>query len=275
MKIDRVIFAWDGNPLFTGMFELQCLVWPKLGVKPTLAYVGTSLPEGLYLDREADGDFDSVIHLQPSLSVPPYIHVGDDPPPGFLNWQAPLALIYAPGMFPGETVMTSGIDQVPLSRRFLDAVADIPDDRFVIGFGGCRHYDGHEQTYGCRYYPSSHMVARGETWAKVLAGTPQCYPEFVEWVWGQNWPYMWPHVAPGWGLDEAAISQLIAKSEVPVEVLPPAFFDSWDASRVGRCAQVADLNRLVKGEYSEAHLNRPLTAEEAMVVKHYAGSLSI
>lgn len=251
MKIDRVIFAWDGNPLFDGMFDLQVRAWEKLGVSPTLLFVGESA-------LSVRGS-----HVI-SLRSAPHLPHGD------LNWQAPMALIYGARMWPGEVVMTSGLDQVPLSRRFLDAVEPYPIGHFVVGFGGCRHYDGHEATYGCRYYPSSHMVAHSNTWREILRGTPSSYPEFLEWAWNQRWPYMWEHVSPGWGMDEAAISQLLARSKVPIDVFSPEFFNRWDADRVGRCAQVADLAKVARGEYSEIHFNRPLQPAEARVVEHFA-----
>lgn len=240
MRIDRVLFAWDGNPMFAGMFDLQERIYAKLGVQATLLRVGVDLPSRKDLPHSEK-----------------------------LNWQAPMALIWAGQHYPHEVVMTSGLDQVPLSRRFIDELQgwQYNPAHFVIGFAGCRQYEGHVEKFGCQYYPSSHMVAHGQTWQRVLAATPGDFGDFLGEMWARNYPFMWGHVATGWGYDEATISQLLAAHpEVPKFPLSPEFFIRWDCDRLGRASAPCDWDRLKNLEYSEIHLSRPYTILEKEII---------
>ena len=262
MRIDRVIFAWDGHPAYTGMWEAQCEMWPRLGIRPTL-FVTNEIPA-----PEAPKGCDVVV-IVPSANVLRLV-------PPARNWQATIPLIFAPQFYPGEVVMTSGIDQVPLSRRFVDSVADVPDDNFVVAFGGVRGYEEHAEAFGCPYYPSSHMVASGDTRAKVLEDTPKDSTAFAEWVWNAGFPHMW---GGGWGLDEATISQLLARhQEVKVNVFSRKWFEEWDthridAERFGFGSATCDQALLESGYYSESHLNHPPPPHQWDIVRRAAAAL--
>lgn len=263
MKIDRVIFAWDGHPTYTGMWEAQCEIWPKLGVRPTLFIF-----DGVEVPPTPEGC--DVRVIQPATDV-----LKLDPPAR--NWQATLPLIFAPQLFPGETVMTSGIDQVPLSRRFMDAVAEVPYDRFLVAFGGVRGYEEHAEAFGCPYYPSSHMVAPSSIWSELLADTPKEFSEFAKWAWDAGFPTMW---GGGWGLDEATISQLLARHQaVKVHLFSREWFDEWDthridAERYGNGSASCDQLLLEAGYYSESHLSHPPPPHQWDIVRRAAAALA-
>ena len=258
MTVDRVIFCWDGNPMFSGMYLLQRRLWAKLGVKTTLFIVGA--PEI---------DLPDSIHLETAPELP-------QDPPGGRNWKATMALLHGPRMFPGEVIMTSGLDQFPLGRMFLDEIADIPDDQFVIGFGGVGgSYD--KLFDGVRYYPSSHLVAHHDQWMSVMSLAPGEFPGFLRWACEKDWKVMWPEHAILWGMDEAVLGQLLHKCSAgqllrhailePL-ILSPEFFKNWDSRRIGRgSGRVFAEESLRAGRYSELHAHRPMPDIEKAIIE--------
>lgn len=253
MKIDRVIFCFDGHPDYAGMYELQRRLWAKLGIQATLMIVGDSVP-----------DMPGSIRLETDNDLP-------QDPPGGRNWKSTMALLHGPRLFPGETIMASGIDQFPLSRAFINHLDKVPDDAFVVAFGGIGgSYD--KLFDGVRYYPSSHVVARHDLWEQVMAPAPRDFPEFLRWAWVQGYEVMWPDHAVGWGMDEAVLGHLLTKSGVKPHVFSKRWFDDWNARRRGRgCRSVRA--KLHIGEDTELHAHRPLPPDERDVIEHLIETL--
>lgn len=249
MTIDRIIFCYDGHPEYAGMYELQRRLWAKLGIEATLMIVG-----------DAVADMPGSIRLETVPDLP-------QDPPGGRNWKATMALLHGPRLFPGETIMVSGIDQFPLSRMFLEAVAPLPEDAMLIALGGIGgSYD--KLFNGVQYYPSSHVVARQDIWEKVMAPAPKDFGEFLCWAWDQDFEVMWPDHAVAWGMDEAVLGHLLAKSGVNPIVPPKAQFKDWDARRLGRGAKAVFTEDLLKaGQYSELHAHRPLPPGERDLIE--------
>ena len=249
MKIDRVIFCYDGHPDYDGMYPLQRRLWAKLGVEATLMIVGDTVP-----------DKPGSVRLETDHDLP-------QDPPGGRNWKATMALLHGPRLFPGETIMVSGIDQFPLSRLFLNAVSLIPDDQMVVAFGGIGgSYD--KLFNGIRYYPSSHVVAHHDIWEAVMAPAPKDFPRFLRWAWAKNLEVMWPDHAVGWGMDEAVLGHLIQLSGVRLNVFPKQVFNDWNAWRLGRGATKKLNPSLLKdGAYTELHAHRPLPQDERDLIE--------
>jgi hypothetical protein len=262
VKIDRVVFCCDTAPEFSSFWELNSELYRRVfGITPTLFYFSDA---NEFIAANLSTRYGEVYHLE--SQVPGYTRPEG---PSTRNAATTLALLHGPQLFPDEVVMTSGIDQFPLSRRFFDAVEDSDKD-MVIGFAGCRDYTEHPVKFGCRYYPSSHVVARSSTWRTVLQGEDDWGKDLPR-MWNSGVPVMWPAYGCNWGVDEAFLSQRIASSSVEVDEFSTEFFEEWEKRRISR-PRVQDINfdRSSLGDfYSELHANRPMFPYEEVMVRRF------
>lgn len=246
MRVDRVIFVWDGAQSYSSCWELVSRLYSeKLGVRPTLFFVSSGTPP-----RSSCGD---VWQLPP---LPEMVTPGR-------NVLPTLAFLWGPCRFPDEVCMTSGIDQIPLSGRFLESLADVPASELVIGFGGAPPYRDFESRFGCRYYPSSHLAGLGSAFQSVLR-LPDRWEDAAREIWNSEYPTAWEN---RWGLDEAFFSHRLNESNAPHVVFPTPWFADWVARRLDRSAAWAvDESKLLSGWYSEMHMSHPPSTLELQIV---------
>lgn len=244
MKIDRVMLVSDGNPFYDGFLEMHERLWPKLGIKTGVVFVSNGKNAHL-IPKTGD------IRVVEDKSTVPFT-----PPPG-RNWKATLGIIHGPRLFPGEVVMITGLDQFPASRRFVNAVEEVPDDEFVSCIGDVSHVT------------TNHAVAHRDIWSRIMAPTPTDFTELVEWAWelGLNVKghrdINQKEIAIGWGIDEVLFAGLLRQCEgLKLRTL---FKDPWEQwlDRVLGITQVKpDMAKLKAGYYSELHIRLPLSAQD-------------
>lgn len=238
MKIDRVIFAWDGNPNYAGLYELQRKVWGKLGIKTVLAWVSND--ECPF----QGGDIDV---LRPASELHNDVYPKR-------NWQATMGLLWESMLWENETVMTSGIDQIPLSRRFIDSIYPLSWDSMVIGFAGVGYN-----------YPTSHVAAESVAFRRLFKKVG-LFEDFVRRADSLNLEVQWPSVSHRWGYDESFFAHCIAVSTQPIVKFGCEFFDKWNADRIGRNRPPHDNEKLTRGEYSELHCSAPPSEMDLEVI---------
>jgi len=267
VKIDRVVFCCDPSPEFSFFWELNSELYRRaFDVTPTLFYFSDG---NEFRAANPSTRYGEVFHLE--SQVPGYTRPTAGPT--WRNAAVTLALLHGPQLFPDEVVMTSGIDQFPLDRTFFDAV-EKSSKEFIIGFAGCRDYTEHPVKFGCRYYPSSHVVARGSTWRTVLHGEDDWGKDLPR-MWNSGYPVMWPDFECNWGIDEAFLSQRIASSSVEVDEFSTEFFEDWERRRLNRPRlQDVNLDEDAVYDYSELHANRPMFPYEVKLLKQTINRLS-
>jgi hypothetical protein len=231
MTIDRVLLVWDGNPFYQGFYEMHQKLWPKLGIKTSLAFVSNGA-NAAAIPKTGD-----VIVLEDKSDVP------FTPPPG-RNWKATMAIIHAPRLFPGEVVMVTGMDQFPASRMFLDKVAEVPDDELISGIGSLSHI------------PTGNIVAHHDTWSRIMEPAPMDFTDLIEWTWAQNLDVTgYGNIAIGWGNDEVLFTKLAQQCEgLKVRTLFENCWPEWLEKVLGITQVEPDMEKLKNGEYSELHI---------------------
>lgn len=149
--------------------------------------------------------------------------------------------------------MVTGMDQFPASRRFMDAVSEVPEDELVTAIGSRDHVT------------TNHIVAHHSVWSKIMAPAPLDFTELIEWTWARGLNVDGHRdinqntIAIGWGNDEVLFAQLVRESGVPVRTL---FTDPWEQwlNRVLGITQIdPDPIKLREGFYSELHIRLPLS----------------
>lgn len=236
MKIDRVMLTWDGNDRYDGFFAMHQKLWPRLGIDVSMVFVSDGKNEHLI---PKTGDV-RVIH---DRSKVPFT-----PPPG-RNWKSTMAIIHGPRLFPGEVVMVSGMDQFPASRRFIDALAEVPDDQVAAPIGNISHIGT-----GC-------IVAHHDTWSRIMAPAPMDFTELLEWTWAKKLDLSgYADIAIGWGNDEVLFAQLMQQCEgLKVHTVFPRYVDDYLARMLGITQIAPDAKRLREGYYSDLHVRLPLS----------------
>lgn len=236
MNVDRVVLAWDGNPRYDGFYSMHQKIWSKLGIKTGLVFVS----DGSNLSAVPNtGD---VIVVEDKSKAP------RSPLPG-RNWKATMGMIHGPRLFPNETTMVVNMDQFPASRRFLNAVEHIPDDKFATNFCDKTHIN------------TSHIVARHDTWEKIMMPAPLDFTDLIDWAWGLKLDLTgYGNIAIGWGSDEVILTRLVQKCE-GLEVVPAfrSYAEDWLNRVLGITQKVPDVNKLKSGWYSELHIRLPMS----------------
>jgi hypothetical protein len=241
MKVDRVIFAVNSNPLYADFWNKFSPVWKKkFGITPTLIFLGTN--EELQAAKLST-EFGEIIRVDPVPSV--ILNRG-------MDWSVTWAFMWAPCLFPDEVCMTSGIDQLPLSDMFFRMIEDVTDDAYVIGFSGA--YTGDPNLH-----PSSHHVAMGSTFIEMYKLLPYWPAEVVR-IFEERHKY--PHLARShyWGLDEAYSSDVLNEFEDQGRVVKlDMFHQKWAPNRIARGINNMryHVGPLRDGHYSELHSPRP------------------
>jgi len=97
----------------------------------------------------------------------------------------PWSLFYGATLFPDDIVMTSGIDQIPLSSIFFEMINHVKDENLIIGLSDC--YKGYKKDTLGYYntltnilYPSSHIVGKGKTFKKIFEIQENIDKEFLK-----------------------------------------------------------------------------------------------
>ena len=182
----------------------------------------------------------------------------------------PWSLFYGASLFPEDVVMTSGIDQIPLSDLLFDLIKDISQESYLISFSDA--YKNQKSLINNNLtYPSSHHIGKGiyfkqiynikDTWSdeitkinKIKNVLKQKYP-----IYDNNF----------WGLDEAYSSHMINISEENnIEKIKNFFHDIWNPRRIDRGRnQNINIHLLKNGYYTEYHCPRPFADHEEQINK--------
>ncbi len=239
MKIDRVLLVWDGNPFYEGFYEMHQRLWAKLGIKTGLVFISNGT------NASAIPKTGDIRVLEDRSNVP------FTPPPG-RNWKATMGIIHGPRLFPGEVVMVTGMDQFPASRRFINAVSDVPDDQLVSAIGNRDHVT------------TNHIAGHHKVWSRIMEPAPMDFTELIEWTWAKGLNVdghrdaQQKTIAIGWGNDEVLFAQLVRESGVTVHTAFKHPWEQWLNRVLGITQIVPDPQKLADGFYSELHIRLPL-----------------
>ena len=237
MKIDRVILALTDNSIYSGFWELVSEVWLKnFDITPTLFFYGdedkfNSIP----------CDFGEKYHLNfiPDVCVNPK-----------RDWACTWGLFYGASLFPDDTCMTCGIDQLPLSNLIFDELSKYySEDKYLIGFA-----DAYPQEHD--WYVSSHHIAKGSLYKSILE-IDDSWEKEAKKVFGFRHNYKLYSSSDFWGLDEQHSSYLLKNKENVIKV-NTLFHNIVVPNRIDRSFLYnIDLDNLKSGNYSEMHCPRP------------------
>lgn len=240
MQINRVILAATANDLYYPFWNPISKVYKeKFNIQPTLVFVGT--PEEFDLCNFSD-EYVDILRVLPNPNYP-------------IPFQATWAIFWATKFFPDDTIITMGIDQVPLSRMFFDMVNEIPETDYAMLISDA--YRPNDWTHTAS--PSAYHVAKGSTFNKVHKFEWTLRDEIEKMV-SSGTKAFWEDTEGRWGLDETWSCKNLRETDVKVHALEN--FGLLCERRI-ECERHKEpeynLGLLKQGWYSESHLCRPYT----------------
>lgn len=173
MSIDRVVLSSNNNPDYIEFWPLVAQAWQKMGIRPTLALIGTS-------DVVVDETLGDVIRFDPIAEVPESMH-------------AQAIRLLLPALFPEDVCIISDIDMLPLdSHYFYASIEEFSEESFIV-------YRDQGYQSGVERYPMCYNAAKGSTFAEIFKVTKrEDIPDII-----QNWC----ELGFGWNTDEIILTQ--------------------------------------------------------------------
>jgi hypothetical protein len=243
MRVNRVILVTDANPMYADFWNPISKVYrEKFGITPTLVFLGDNPHQ---LGFELTDNSALIFTPHPEYSMP---------------LQATLAMSYATGFYPDDTILIQGIDEVMLSPLFLNMVDKYEDDTYVQLIDDA--YRPHHWSQKGGTSPSGLHIAKGSTFQKVY-DFPATFHEYVERVNNSGIGAFWdaPDRDGKWGLDESYTSHKLREfRDNGGKVACEAQFGLLVERRI-ECERWKepkyDMDKLRSGWYSQSHLCRP------------------
>ncbi len=290
--VDRVILAWDGNPIYKDFWEALSTIYKDVfNIHPTLFFVGSedrmkecSLVEGA-TDRHDIFRLKSVPEVDRSMfDDGQYFGVA-----GFSrNWSTTWAIFYGASLFSEDVCVTSGIDSVLLSDRYFNFIRedmqpkedDWVKDKIVIPLGDAYRGGGLANTY-----PSSHVTGKGKVFKELCFIDDDWEKEIKKVFWSRDLinftrDQLWYGLGRDcWGLDEQYWSVFVRNDNLfgrqpqsgrpksDLTIIKQGFFSYWHPRRLCRGANTGGglkgrahmygTTKCQEGYYIEIHGDRP------------------
>lgn len=154
MKLEKIIFAIDNNPEYSGFWEINSEICKKnLGVTPVLFKIG---------DTESDfyeDDFGIVKEVKAIKGID-------------TGFQAQIYRMYGTKYFTNEIVMTSDIDMLLFNRNYINSQIDSISDSDLVIFNSDAYDKNRPECIGIYSgpdrYPICYVVGKGSTFNQII-----------------------------------------------------------------------------------------------------------
>lgn len=228
MKIDRVILSTDNHPNYIQFWPIVAKAWNKLGIKPTLAFIGS-------IDVEIDKSIGDVFYFEPIKNIK-------------TSFQAQTIRLLLPALFPDEVCLISDIDMFPLQKEyFQDSIKNIEDDSFVV-----YRYDE-----AFKRYPMCYVSAKGSVYKSIFKINK--ISDFQKTI------KKWKKLKLGWHTDETVLYRsLHAWKDFDKKCI---LLNHNANNRIDRVCWGYDVNDLKKNKYIDAHFPRPYLQYKELIDK--------
>ena len=247
MKIDKVIFAVDDNPLYQGFWEIQSKICVDiLGITPVLFRI---------TDNESDfyNDGNGIVKNIDKESCPGII----------TSFLSQVIRMYGTKYFPDEVCITGDIDMLMFNKSyFVDNIKNYSDDDLVLFDAGAydlnREECNDESLFAAERYPICYVAAKGSTFNKIL-NTDRPFPQYAHEL---------GLMRLGWGTDEIYFGRQVNKyeSEINVHKIYRPRKNGWIVEdRIDRHNFPIDFTNENEKDYNEKYGNY----KENLLLNHY------
>lgn len=248
MRVNRVIMSSDPNPLYCDFWNPLSKVYAeKFGITPTLAWLGTKEQAEVCGISDKYGE---IVYVE--------THAGY-----LIPWQATWVTFWLTQFYQNDTILTMGIDQVPLSRLFLDMVENLDENDYAMLISDAYMPNYWTETAS----PTSYHIAKGSTYENAHQFDANFHRE-IEKVRNSGIKAFWETGDGMWGIDESYSCHNLRQGRVNVVAMDN--FSLLVQRRI-ECERWKEpdynINLLQQGWYSESHLCRPYSAHKEWIDK--------
>ena len=274
MKIDKVIFGVDDNPLYQNFWPIQSKIIKKLfNAQPVLFHITNE-------DSDFYDDGNGIVKKINRNNCPGII----------TSFLSQIVRMYGTKYFPNDVCMTNDIDMIIINRDwFIDKIKEIDDNSLVILDEDAYSLErpecqNHNEPCENRY-PICYNIGKGSTFNKIL-DTDRPFSQYAHEL---------GVLKLGWGTDEIYFGQNVNENIHGVEIhkFKRGYSSPWKAEkRINRhnfpvilnnnleiTAQlndgVFDWEKLKNGYYIDAHCPRPYIEYKKVIDNLVEISLSI
>jgi hypothetical protein len=241
MKVDRVILSSNFNPLYYNFWNPLSKVYKeKFGIEPTLMWLGTKEE---MIEANISDEYGDVVIVEANDKHP-------------IAWQTTWALFWGTKFYKDDTCWVMGIDQVPLSKMFINLVKDLKDTDYAMLISDA--YLPHHWTKTAS--PSSYHIAKGSTFTEVYSFEESFIKETDKLV-NSGVDAFWEDTEGRWGIDESYSCYKLREAK-DTNIVGFNTFNVLVERRI-ECERHKEtpysIEKLNAGWYSESHLCRPFT----------------
>lgn len=263
MKIDKVIFGVDDNPLYRDFWPIQAkLVKEILKAEPVLFYI---------TNEETDFYYDGYGTVK---------KINKGSCPGIItSFLSQIVRMYGTKYFPNDICMTSDIDMFILnSEWFIENIKDISEDEIVIMDANaydiereeCRDLQNNSKQLGQSVldrYPICYNIGKGKTFNKII-NSDRPFSQYSHEL---------GLLKLGWGTDELYFGNRVNNFEhgVKINKVKRKYTTPWiaerridrhnfpikvendDYTKMQKKYGIYDIEKLKNGFYIDAHSIRP------------------
>lgn len=230
MNIDYVIMSTDGNELYDDFWEINKSIWNDvIGVKPILVIIGD--------EDKIETNKDCIIIYYKKVD-------GVE-----TSFQAQISRLYVTSLFLENTLLTSDIDMIPLSKKYFTDFANESNDNQILIYTSDGY--GHDKQ---KRYPMCYNLAKGKTYQEILK-FDSSFQEFVLRLKNLN-------INPLWDTDELYFGGCVYEFEKEnsnrILKKQRGFREGYATNRIDRGYQ-CDINydKISEGFYYDYHSLRP------------------
>ena len=154
MKLEKIIFATDDNPEYSGFWKINSEICKKkLGITPVLFKIG-----------ETESDF-----YEDEFGIIKEVKAIEGLDTGF---QAQIYRMYGTKYFTNEIVMTSDVDMLLLNRDYVNSQIDLISDCDLVIFNSDAYDNSRPECAGIYSgpdrYPICYVVGKGSTFNQII-----------------------------------------------------------------------------------------------------------
>jgi hypothetical protein len=256
MRIDKVIFSVDDNPLYQGFWEIQSKICSEiLGVTPVLFKI---------TDNDSDFYEDEYGLVK---------NIDKNSCPGIItSFLSQIIRMYGTKYFSDEVCMTGDIDMIMFNKKyFIDDIQKYPQDDLVIfdsdAYNPNRIECQDPEIFAGQRYPICYSAAKGSVFNKIL-DTDRPFNQYAHEL---------GMMRLGWGTDEIYFGQCVNNKNHGVNVHKtirprqdgwivedridrhnfPIYFTNENEKKYNEKYGNYNKNLVLNGFYKDAHCPRP------------------
>lgn len=243
MKVTRVFLSANDNPDYSQFWNPISRIYKEnFNIQPTLIWFGEPNDiERLGLSSE----FGNIIIQKPCLDHD-------------IGWQSAWSIFWHMKFYPDDIFITMGIDQVLLSKLYLEILNGFEDDSYVMLAADGYSNSGWDYPDGTS--PTSFHVVKGEVASRIF-GFDETFQAELDKISNSGIKPYYENMGNKWGLEESYASYKLREyRDSGGKVEGQSMFKFICDMRI-ECCRTNEVSyshdRLKRGVYGDAHLCRP------------------